>query len=136
MWNEKESICLYKCDSLRLPRWKWHWFEAHPSQEEPLVLQVRYDESKAAMEERFFRNTLGYLDDCHRQKISFSVFQLMIFFLYGEMCPGFCLVGQERLNMALNILIMYVFGFIGLLMGYKQSYDEYYAENLDKNKTE
>lgn len=124
LWNK--SIQLSKGDSICVPTRTWHWFEGDASSEEPLTIAVKYDKGQAAMEERFFRNTLGYLADCRREGLGPSVFQLMIFFMYDEMTPGLRIVPFELLNLLLNALLMYILGGVGLLMGYRVSYPEYY----------
>ncbi|KAK2596611.1 hypothetical protein QQS21_006287 [Conoideocrella luteorostrata] len=124
LWDKK--VHLSKGDSIVIPPRTWHWFEGDASTQDPLVIHVKYDKGKAAMEERFFRNTLGYLADCHRDRSSPSVFQMMVFFLGMEMAPGIKMIRSERLNLVLNTLFMYVFGGLGLLMGYRFSYKEYY----------
>ncbi|KAF4967702.1 hypothetical protein FSARC_4762 [Fusarium sarcochroum] len=131
-WDK--SVHLSKGDDLRVPRWAWHWFEGDPSSDDPLITRVRYNKGNAAMEERFFRNTLSYLGDCHREGVQFGVCQLMIFFLYAEIAPGLRIVRFERLNMILNVLIMYILAGIGLLMGYQASYEEYYLEGGNKKR--
>lgn len=124
LWDR--DVQLKKGDHFVLPPREWHWFESDPSTEEPLIIHVKYDEGKAAMEERFFRNTLSYVSDCLRDKVSPSIFQLMVFFIGMEMAPGLRIVPWEKVNLALNVLFMYAIGGIGWLMGYRYSYDEYY----------
>lgn len=125
LWNK--TFHLSKGDELVIPARAWHTFDGDSSLEEPLIIAVKYDKGYSAMEERFFRNTLGYLSDCHKAGASPSVFQLIVFFMHNQMAPGMKTPGPEWLNLWLNIVFMYVMGGIGeYVLGYSVSYPEYY----------
>jgi mannose-6-phosphate isomerase-like protein (cupin superfamily) len=132
LWNK--SVHLTKGDVIVVPARAWHWFESDPSVEEPLEISVKYDAGYESMEERFFRNTFGYMADCREQGISPSVFQLMVFFMHNLMPPGIKSPGPEWLNLLFNTVFMYVVGSIGqLLLGYRESYPEYYGGDEKEN---
>ena len=126
LWDR--SVHLSKGDVIVVPARAWHWFEGDPSVEEPLEIAVSYQADYEAMEERFFRNTFGYLADCRDQGIPPSVFQLMVFFMHNFMPPGIKTPGPEWLNLLFNTFFMLVVGSIGqFLLGYHASYPEYYG---------
>ncbi|OAA67675.1 Cupin, RmlC-type [Cordyceps fumosorosea ARSEF 2679] len=131
LWDR--DVRLKAGEKLYLPARAWHSFEGDRSAEAPLAVEVYFDKGHAHVEERFFRNILGYLSDCHREGIEPSVCQLLIFFHHFRMVPGLRVARWELLNLVLNLVIMYVAAFLGLLMGYEGSYDEYYRE---KKKTQ
>ncbi|KAK7225358.1 hypothetical protein V2G26_013361 [Clonostachys chloroleuca] len=132
LWNK--SVHLTKGDEIVVPARAWHWFESDPSVDEPLEIAVNYEAGYEAMEERFFRNTFGYVADCHEQGISPSIVQLMVFFMYNTMPPGIKTPGPEWLNMWFNTVFMYVVGSAGqFLLGYRASYPEYYWCNEQEN---
>lgn len=130
-----QKVHVKKGEQIMVPRRSWHCFEGDASADDPLTIEVRYEAGYAAMEERFFRNTLGYMADCHKAGIGPSVFQLMVFFMHNLMPPGIVWVpggkgkGMEMLNLVLNTVFMFVVGVVGeFLMGYRVSYPEYYEE--------
>ncbi|ATY61322.1 Cupin, RmlC-type [Cordyceps militaris] len=126
LWDR--DVRLAAGDTFKIPARAWHWFEGDQSADAPLAIEVYFDKGQPVVEERFFRNILGYLADCHREAMEPSICQLLIFFHHFEMVPGLRIAPWERLNLALNIAILYVAAAIGLLMGYKSSYEEYYRE--------
>lgn len=124
LWDR--DVRLKEGDKIKVPARCWHWFEGEPSADAPLEVQVYYDKGQAEMEERFFRNVLGYLADCHRENLEPSILQLLIFFYYFDMTPGLRAVRWESLNFILNAAVTYIGTVIGLLLGYKTTYPEYY----------
>lgn len=131
LWDR--SLPAVKGDKIFIPKGKWHCFEADPDCDEPLAIQVYYDKSSAEMEERFFRTVLPYMADCYQQKMEMSVFQLMVIFIHNDMTSGLRMVPFESLNMWLNVLMMYILGGIGYLMGYRVTYPEYYSTATKKD---
>ncbi|KAH8811237.1 hypothetical protein F5884DRAFT_268214 [Xylogone sp. PMI_703] len=129
LWDK--AVRLNKGEKITIPARTWHRFEGDPSLDDPLTIEVRYDPSYAAMEERFFRNVISYLADCHKFGVSPNVFQMMVFFMHNMMPPGIRTPGPEWLNLLLNTTFMFVIGGIGeFLLGYRASYPEYYDENV------
>lgn len=121
-------------DTARVPIGEPHRFE-NLSEEEPLVLRIRLDERDYPVEERFFRNFFGYIDDCTTAKMAPSVFQLFLF-LYGI---GTALVipvpGPRWLRNCISRLVNVLLGVVvgSWMLGYRMSYPEYYdvkAENF------
>lgn len=125
LWDRE--IYAKKGDQILVPKRKWHCFEADPDCNEPLIIHVYYDESQAEMEERFFRTVLPYMADCYHQGIEMSIFQLMVIFIHYDMPPGLRMVPWEGINLWLNVVLMYLFGGIGYLMGYRKTYPEYFC---------
>lgn len=124
LWDR--DVHLAAGEKIKIPARAWHWFESDENSDVPLSIEVYFDKGQAEMEERFFRNILGYLADCHRENIEPSICQMLIFFCHFDMVPGLRIVRWETLNFALNTAITYIGTAIGLLLGYKSSYDEYY----------
>jgi mannose-6-phosphate isomerase-like protein (cupin superfamily) len=128
LWDR--SVHLSKGDEIVIPARTWHRFEGDASLDQPLTIDVKYDKAYAAMEERFFRNTLSYIGDCSKAGVTPSVFQLMVFFVHNMMPPGIRTPGPEFLNLLLNTAFMFVVGGVGeFLLGYQASYPEYYDES-------
>ncbi len=127
LWGR--DVRLAAGDTIRVPARAWHWFEGAPSSSDgrpPLTTEIYFDAGDAAAEERFFRNVLGYLADCHREARAPSVCQLLLFFYHFDMVPGLRVARWETLNLVLNTVVMCVGTVLALLMGYQASYDEYY----------
>lgn len=124
LWDR--DVRLSAGDKIKVPARSWHWFEGDPSPDSPLTTEIYFVKGDAVLEERFFRNVLGYLADCHREEVEPSICQLLLFFRAFEMVPGLRIARWETLNLVLNTAIMYVGSLIGTLMGYRSSYNEYY----------
>lgn len=124
LWDR--DVRLAKGDKIKVPARKWHWFEDEKSLDAPLTTEIYFDKGQAEMEERFFRNVLGYIADCHREKIEPCMPQLLMFFYHFEMVPGLKIAPWETVNLVLNTAIMYIGAGVGKLMGFKGCYDEYY----------
>ena len=132
-----KKIRLHAGDNITIPRFRAHRFESIPNEkQEPLVILYRYDPQRWEMEERFFRNTLTYLEDCSKHGVAPSLPQLCIFladcWMPGEFikCPG-----GDYVRCAVNALFMWVMAFIGLYVyGYQHSYIEYYDPHVSKKR--
>ncbi|KAJ6785621.1 hypothetical protein PWT90_00494 [Aphanocladium album] len=124
LWDR--DVHLKAGDELKVPARAWHWFEGDEKADPPLGVEMYFDKGQAEVEERFFRNVLGYLADCHREKIEPSICQLLLFFYHFEMIPGLRIVRWETPNFYLNTVVTLIGATIGVLMGCKSSYDEYY----------
>lgn len=118
---------------IQIPIGAYHRFK-NSSPTEPLVIEFRLDEQVWVMEERFFRNFFGYLEDCTKVKQEPSIFQLLRF-LYsvnGPLavpCPGPRWIGRQ-----LNWLLAFVAGVLvrEWVLGYQESYPEYYHSEKEK----
>lgn len=107
----------------------YHRFE-NASKTEPLVVDIGLDPSRRTAEERFFRNFMGYLDDCRKAGRKPSGLQLLRY-LYGVDGPiALPVPGPEALGRAISWLFMVVLGVVvgEWVLGYKASYVEYYNE--------
>ncbi|XWW95597.1 hypothetical protein V2A60_003562 [Cordyceps javanica] len=131
LWNR--DVHLKTGDKIKIPARAWHWFEGDQSLENPLAVEVYFDKGQPEIEERFFRNILGYLADCHRESLEPSICQLLMFFYHFDMVPGLRFSRWETLNLAINVALMYIATVMGVLMGYKGSYDEYYQVQKKKH---
>jgi len=118
---------------IQIPIGTFHRFK-NSSSSEPLIIDFRLDEQVWAMEESFFRNFFGYLDDCRKAKQEPSIFQLLRF-LYsvnGPLavpCPGPKWIGRQ-----VSWLLAFVAGVVvgEWLLGYQASYPEYYQGKKGK----
>jgi mannose-6-phosphate isomerase-like protein (cupin superfamily) len=132
-----KQIRLDAGDEITIPRFIAHRFESIPNAKaEPLVILYRYDAQRWEMEERFFRNTLPYLDDCRKAGVAPSLLQLCIFladcWMPGDFipCPG-----GDYVRCAVNTVFMWVMAFIGLFVyGYRRSYIEYYDPEVSAKR--
>ena len=98
------------------------------------MIEFRLDQQNWEAEEQFFRNFFGYLDDCQKAGQSPSVFQLFRF-LYSINAPlAFSVPGPVWVGKQFSWLLMGIMGpVIGeWLLGYKESYEEYYAGRKGK----
>jgi len=129
------KIRLAKGDEITIPRFVAHRFESVPNEkEEPLVISYRYQTGMVEMEERFFRNTLTYLDDCRKAGVSPSLPQLCLFladcWMPGEFVPCSWLLGEYGACFV-NALFMWIMAAIGMVVfGYRRSYREYYDPEI------
>ncbi|KAK3701900.1 hypothetical protein LTR37_015211 [Vermiconidia calcicola] len=137
LWYIKgKTIRLDAGDTIIIPRFVAHRFINLPGSKEPLVFSWRYDSQYWEMEERFFRNTLTYLDDCRKAAVAPSILQLCVFladcWMPGEFIP--CR-GGDYINCAVNTLLTSLLAFIGrVLYGYKGSYPEYYDPAISRKR--
>ncbi|OOF99271.1 hypothetical protein ASPCADRAFT_513315 [Aspergillus carbonarius ITEM 5010] len=95
---------------------------------EDLVFDVRLAPVEHAVEERFFRNFFGYLDDCRAAHHTPSLFQLIVFLYHADIplalplpWHGVGVVVSRVCTMAAAIWGRWV-------LGYQVSYPEYYEE--------
>lgn len=117
-------------DRITIPMRELHWFENDPESDVPLVVEYWYDREYTQMEERFFRNTLGYLSDCIRKGESASKVQMCIFAAWNLMPLGIVTWRflPHWIGLLLNTMLTAAVAFIGeFLMGYQKSYPEYYS---------
>ena len=123
---------LSKGDSITIPAMAPHRFESIPNAaQEPLVVWHKYDPQRWEMEERFSRNTACYMWDCHRAGVEPSLFQLCVFaanaWVVAEVFRfPFRFLGDVYVEVLVNSILTWIMAAIGLLLGYKKSYIEYY----------
>lgn len=127
---------LDKGDTIVIPPRVAHTFENLPGSSEPLVIDFRYDKQYREMEERFFRNFFGYIDDCLKNDVTPSLFQLNIFLFYfcsaGDMIPA---PDVFHIRCLVNTIAMLCLTFIGqVFLGYKSTYPEYYNPTKSKSR--
>jgi mannose-6-phosphate isomerase-like protein (cupin superfamily) len=118
-------------EPIHLPAGMYHRFE-NPSDTEPLIVDIRIDPETVprGLEEMFFRNFFGYLDDCISQKLSPSIFQLALFLDSVDMALAVPIPGPDWLKLRTSRSIGWFLGtVVGVwLLGYKKTYPEYYRE--------
>jgi mannose-6-phosphate isomerase-like protein (cupin superfamily) len=125
-------------DHIHIPVNAFHRFENASEDGEDLVIAFRLDLQDFEMEERFFRNFFGYLDDLRKAGQQPSMFQICRF-LYEVngplVCPG---LGRKStfIPRQTSWLVMVVVGLIigEWLLGYKGTYPEYYLGDEQKKK--
>lgn len=133
---------LTKGDTIKIPARSPHRFESIPNEaQEPLVVWHKYDPGYWEMEEKFTRNMLCYMWDCKQAGMEPSILQICVFvadaWIAAEVLkvPG----GGGPLVCLINSLVTWLAAAIGLLLGYKKSYPEYYdpvwsAQKLQERK--
>lgn len=87
------------------------------------------------MEERYFRNQFAYMEDCRKQGLEMSIFQIMVFCMHNWMPLALWdrKFVPEWLNFIISTLLMLILGIVGqYVLGYSSSYDEYYLEHSEK----
>ncbi|KAF7186582.1 hypothetical protein HII31_12140 [Pseudocercospora fuligena] len=110
---------------------RYHRFE-NASKTETLKINIQLDPEDYENEQRFFRNFFGYLNDCKRAKVSPSIFQLFVFLHSADTplaipLPGF-IPGAEFIGVYLSWVLLIAVAYVGrFVLGYKQSYPEYYS---------
>lgn len=126
-------------DKIHIPMAAFHRFENASEDGEDLVVTFRLDKQNFEMEERFFRNFFGYIDDTVKANQAPSFFQLCLFlhtFHAPVVVPGL----GERSNFLARQISWFVMVFAGVLvgewlLGYKRSYPEYYLDTKLKKKS-
>lgn len=128
-----EVIHLGEGEKIVIQPWRRHRFENEPGGTLPLVIEYRYDEQRFAMEERFFRNALTYMDDCRKVGREPSILQLCVFCTLAWMPPDVVHVPfvrgvwGEYVDCVVNCLLMWGCAVVGrMVYGYRGSYECYY----------
>ncbi|KAF2104154.1 hypothetical protein NA57DRAFT_70367 [Rhizodiscina lignyota] len=122
-------------ETIVIPMGAYHRFE-NPDPDNVMVLQIALDPDLRDAEHSFFRNFLGYIDDCKKGKMEPSIFQLLLF-LYASSTPLAVPIPSPFIpafvGRAVSWALVYVGGvLIGeLLLGYKGSYDEYFKKETE-----
>ncbi len=127
-----------KGEIIHIPIGAYHCFENASEEGEDLVIDFRLDQQDWQMEESFFRNFFGYLDDLRKAGQQPDIFQVFRF-LYSVNGPlAVPVFGAKStwVSRQVSKLIMIVAGvMIGeWLLGYKGSYPEYYADGKHKDE--
>lgn len=137
IWHlSNKSIRLQAGDTITIPAWKYHWFENARDSSEPLKVGYWYTREYTEMEEKFFRNTMGYIADCTRAGQQPSVVQLCIFSVRNWMVIGVVnwQFVPDWFNFLLNTLITFAFAIWGeFVLGYAASYEQYYQPPYKTN---
>ena len=126
---EGEERIVRERDKVDVPVAVYHRYE-NASADSPLVMDSMYDPGDRPVEERFFRNFFGYLDDCRKAKTEPSVFQLMLFLVAVDTPLSLPLPGPAWLRQRMDYLFMLAMGKVmgQWLLGYQVGYREYYKE--------
>ncbi|KAF6802137.1 hypothetical protein CSOJ01_11792 [Colletotrichum sojae] len=109
----------------------YHRFE-NATETKGLVVDIHLTPESYDNEEQFFRNFFGYLDDCKTAKTAPSIFQLFVF-LNSADTPLAVPLPSEALGRAASWVLLKAVAFWGRwILGYKETYPEYY--DSDKSK--
>jgi len=114
----------------------YHTFTVDASQKENMVLVVKPEKWEDGMDEKFFRNLFGYLDDCYRAKVQPNLFQLLLILYDSETS----IVIPKVPKFMGKFLGRWLLGFVGgkiigqRLLGFQPSYKEYYVGTPDVTK--
>lgn len=114
-----------------IPAGRYHRFE-NASQTEDLVVDIHLTPESYEDEQRFFRNFFGYLDDCKKSKKSPSLFQLLVFLHSADTPLALPLPWEWLGRIASRVFIFGVAGWGKFILGYEDSYAEYYEEGKSK----
>jgi mannose-6-phosphate isomerase-like protein (cupin superfamily) len=133
----KRKTTLTAGQDIWLPAGIFHRFE-NPSEDEELVVDIRIEPPTApwGIEERFFRNFFGYLEDCTRSGVSPSIFQLELFLHTVDGPIAIPVPGPDSLKWWASRIFCLILGVVigEWLLGYKRSYPEYYVGDADNAK--
>ncbi|CAN8097812.1 unnamed protein product [Discula destructiva] len=110
---------------------RYHRFE-NASKTEDLIVDIKLAPEAYDSEQRFFRNFFGYLDDCKKARAAPSFFQLLVF-LHSADTPLAVPLPWEGLGKIASRVLLTATNFWGTwILGYKDSYSEYYEEHKSK----
>jgi len=116
----------------------YHTFTVDSSLDEDMILVVKLEKWQDGMDEKFFRNLFGYLDDCHRANVHPNLFQLLLILYDSETS----VVVPKVPKMIGKFMGRWLLGFVcgkiigGKLLGFRASYKEYYAATGEISKKE
>ncbi|KAG6986466.1 hypothetical protein G7Y79_00082g100820 [Physcia stellaris] len=101
------------------------------SMTENLSFSTGLDPMERERDEAFFRNIYSYLDDCRKAGKSPHIAQLMLFLYFFDCYPA--LPGPKSLSRPLSQVLVFVVGIMvgKLLLGFKESYPEYYQRKVE-----
>lgn len=110
---------------------RYHRFE-NASKTEDLVVDIHLAPESYEGEQRFFRNFFGYLDDCNKAKAAPSFFQLLVFLHSADTPLAVPLPWESIGRIASRILLTTTALWGKFILGYRDSYPEYYEEGKSK----
>jgi mannose-6-phosphate isomerase-like protein (cupin superfamily) len=134
LWHlsRNRTLRLSSGDTISIPALAYHWFENAPDSLEPLKFGYWYTAKYTAAEQRFFRNTIGYIADCKRAGVEVSVVQLCVFSLRNWIVIG--VVDWGWAPDWVSLVVNTVFTVLGagwgeFVPGYRANYEEYSGEH-------
>jgi mannose-6-phosphate isomerase-like protein (cupin superfamily) len=108
-----------------IPAGQYHRFE-NASKTEDLVVDIHLTPEDYENEQKFFRNFFGYLDDCKKDKMEPSLFQLLVF-LHSADTPLAIPLPWEWLGVIVSrVFLIAVASWGKFVLGYQDNYREYY----------
>lgn len=103
----------------------YHRFE-NATETQDLIVDIHLAPESYENEQQFFRNFFGYLDDCKTANRDPSIFQLLVF-LHSADTPLAVPLPWEFLGRVVSRILLTSAAYWGRwILGYKQSYVEYY----------
>jgi mannose-6-phosphate isomerase-like protein (cupin superfamily) len=103
----------------------FHRFE-NATHDRDLVVDIHLTPELYENEQQFFRNFFGYLDDCKAAGSAPSIFQLLVF-LHSADTPLVIPIPWEFLGRVVSRILLTTAAYWGrFVLGYKQTYPEYY----------
>ncbi|KAL0945033.1 uncharacterized protein CTRU02_202920 [Colletotrichum truncatum] len=109
----------------------YHRFE-NATDTEDLVVDIHLTPESYENEQRFFRNFFGYLDDCKSAGTEPSIFQLFVF-LHSADTPLAVPIPWQFLGRVVSRILLITVAFWGRwVLGYRQTYPEYYDSEKTK----
>jgi len=137
----RERIAVSAGNEITIPRGDYHKF-ANASSTETLTLEGWYNPAEPAREERFFRNLYGYLNDATAGGVgatmlgNASIAQIALFAWEADMpiCEPMVALGVPKVvGIPFAYVLTWFLGvFVGKwMLGYKESYEEYYHESSE-----
>lgn len=110
---------------------RYHRFE-NASKTEDLVVDIHLSPVSYESEQRFFRNFFGYLDDCKKARVAPSFFQLLVF-LHSADTPLAIPLPWESIGRIASRILLTATALCGKwILGYRESYPEYYEESKSR----
>lgn len=110
---------------------RYHRFE-NASKTDDLVVDIHLAPESYESEQRFFRNFFGYLDDCRKAKAAPSFFQLLVF-LHSADTPLAVPLPWESIGKIASRILLTATAFWGTwILGYRDTYPEYYEEGKSR----
>ncbi|MCJ1309563.1 hypothetical protein MMC25_003223 [Agyrium rufum] len=111
---------------ITIPIGQRHTFQPDPDCKETCILTITTG-TPSGVDERFFRNVYGYIDDCVKHGLEPSPVQMFMFLDSAEVGAG--LPGPRWIANPVSWVLAVVVGrWMGWALGYKASYPEYYEE--------
>jgi mannose-6-phosphate isomerase-like protein (cupin superfamily) len=136
--NPKPSAILSsgKRSTASLGPQRYHRFE-NASSSEVLKINISLEPEEYENESRFFRNFFGYLDDCKKCGMEPSIFQLFVFLESADtpLAVPMPVEWLEGVGVWVSWVLMVFVAWIGkYLLGYRDTYAEYYSPPSSEKK--